>query len=194
MAKRTIIQTIRDGAGNVYHIPPRKKRKFSKNIVMRFVIPGTIPSKKNCTIPSISWNRIESILKPHIGKIMPPTVIDQIKAVKPFIRNSNRYLKWEQIWMADVALQADRWHKAHKIHGISFPVTKATITIYHYWKDDISRDNGNKAESIHDMLVRANILSNDDHQCLYKNVSEGDLYQGETLDHLTIFTITAHEW
>lgn len=190
--KRRIIQTIADGAGNRYHIPPRKIRKFKHNLVMRFVIPGTIPSKKNCQIPSISKKRIQKLLK--LGQPVTAEILKQVLDVKPYIRNSDRYKDWEEPVRADLVAQANRWKNTYAQKGLTFPILKATISIYHYWKDNAARDNSNKAESIHDSLVACGILSSDSHQCLYKNAAEADVYLGEITDHLTIFTITAHQW
>lgn len=192
--KRTIIQTIKDGAGNIYHIPPRKKRVFKNNLVLRFVIPKVIPSKKNCQVPSWNRNRAEKVLKNHLGKPVTLDLIEIILSIKPYIRSSNRYKNWEGPASEDLVLQAARWKKTYSKHGLNFPITKATISIYHYWKDDVARDNSNKAESIHDTLVLCGILSDDKHQCLYKNTAEADIYPDSILDHLTIFHLTAHEW
>lgn len=161
---------------------------------MRFVIPGVIPSKKNCQVPTINKNRIEKILRYYLGQPITEEAIQQILDIKPFIRSSNRYKDWEKPVREDLILQAARYKKTYAKKGLSFPVTRATITIYHYWQDNAERDNSNKAESIHDTLVACGILLSDRHQVLYKHSSEADVYSGELNDHLTIFTITAHDW
>lgn len=192
--KRAIIQSIIDGAGKKWNLPPRKKRIYKNNLIMRFIIPGILPSKKNCQIPSINRNRQKKILQNNLGKPVTQDIIEQILAIKPYIRSSERYKKWEEPVCQDLVLQAARWHKTYENKALSFPITKATITIYHYWKDDAARDNSNKAESIHDTLVKIGVIADDRWQVLYKHTAEADNYSGEILEHLTVFTITAHEW
>lgn len=190
------IQTIADGAGNRYHIPPRKNVKHAVNLAMRFVIPGIIPSKKNSQIALINSKRIDDMLRYTMKKKLKvdEDLIERIHNVKPHIVNANRYVKWEKAVIEDLILQKNTWLQSYQHKGIQFPIRKATISVYHYWKDNIRRDNSNKAEGIHDALVKAGILLDDDYKCLYKTISEADMYSGEILDHLTIFTITAHEW
>ncbi len=192
--KRAITHTLATGDGKRYFVPPRKDQKFKENLVLRFVIPGTIPSKKNCQVPEGNKKRIESILRSQLNRPVTEELIKQVLDVKPYIRSSQRYQKWEDKCREDLVKQAARWKVSYESKGLLFPITKATISIYHYWADPKSRDNSNKAESIHDTLVACGILSNDDHKCLYKTAAEAGLYKGEINHHLTVFTITAHEW
>lgn len=193
MAKQ-IIQSILDGAGVRHYLPPRRKRVFEKNLIIRLVIPGTIPSKKNCQIADGQKNKVEGILRRSMGQPVTQQLIDDILAVKPYIRNSERYKKWEEKAKPDLLAQCARWHVSYAKQGLSYPITKATISIYHYWADPKERDNSNKAESIHDTLVAAGILSSDSSRCLYKNTAEADMYKGEILKHTTVVVLTAHEW
>lgn len=192
--KRAFTRSIMDGAGKKIYIPARHKRVFKENLVMTFVIEGTIPSKKNCQVPDANKKRTESILRRNFGQPVTEELIQELLGVKPFIRRSRRYMKWEERIRPDLVAQAARWSASYEKKKLIFPITKATITIYHYWADPKSRDNSNKAESIHDTLVACGILSDDDHKCLYKNSAEADLYAGEINKHITEFTITAHEW
>lgn len=193
-AKRMITQTMATGDGKRYHIPKRKVRRFEYNLPMRFLIVGTIPSKKNCQLADANKSRINSILQRFKGRELTQEIIDEVLSVRPFIRNSERYKKWEERWRADLVLQAAEWKVTYEKHGLTFPLTKATISIYHFWKDNQERDNSNKAESIHDTLVACGILSSDAHQCLYRFETAADVYKDDILRHLTTFTITAHEW
>ena len=192
--KGTKIQTIADGKGKRYHIPPRKEPKFQDNLVLRFVIAGTIPSKKNCQVPVANKRKVEGILNRKFGQTIDKVLIDEILAVKPFIRRSARYNKWEDRVRDDLVLQAARWIDSYASKELKFPIKKASIAIYHYWADPKERDNSNKAESIHDALVACGIILKDSSNCLYKTAAEAGLYRDELNKHLTIFTITAHEW
>jgi len=191
---KVVIQSMVDGEGTRHFLPPRKKRVFKNNLVIRLIIPGTLPSKKNCQVADTNKKKIESILRSSFGRPITNEIIDRVLAVKPYIRNSSRYKQWEDRVRPDLVIQCARWHESYKKHNLSYPITAATISIYHYWADPKERDNSNKAESIHDTLVAAGIISADSSRCLYKNTSEAGMYKGEILKHQTIVVITAHEW
>ena len=192
--KRSVIQVLVDGSGKKHYLPPRKRRVFKNNLVIRLIIPGTIPSKKNCQVADMNKKRVESILRSSFGRPITEDIIERVLSVKPFIRNSSRYKKWEDKAREDLVKQCARWHDSYSKYGLSYPIKTATISIYHYWADPKERDNSNKAESIHDTLVASGIISNDSSLCLYKNTAEADVYKGEILQHETVVVITAHDW
>lgn len=195
MKKRAIIQTIMDGSGNRYHIPPRKSHAHDKNLIIRLVIPGRIPSKKNRQIATINYMRIIRLFGSFFGRPFDRSMAKQLLAeIKPYIRPADDYLKWEEEIKADIIKQCARWQQSYSAHGLTFPITRCRISVYHYWKDRYTRDNSNKAEGIHDMLVSAGIITQDAYENMYKNTSEAECYKGEVIDNLTIITITAHSW
>jgi hypothetical protein len=191
-AKRPILQGIRNGAGEMIKLPPRRKFKPKKCLILRFVIADTVPSKKNRAVPDSNKSKIKGILSRR--HLVTKEVIDEVLKVKPFIRNSAEFKKWEDATRADLILQAARWHKTYEKHNLSYPITRCSIAIYHYWAENKRRDNSNKQESIHDILVSTGIISDDTHQCLRRTESEADVYHGEILDHITTITISAYDW
>lgn len=190
--KRAIIQSISTGKGDKIHLPPRKKNAPEKCLILRFVIPGIIPSKKNRQIPDINSSQIVSILKKH--KSVTPEVIKKVTSIRPFIRNSEKFKKWSAEVIPDLVSQAQRWSKTYEKHQLIFPITRCSISIYHYWADNKRRDNSNKQETIHDLLTEAGIIHDDTHQCLRKTESEAENYHGEVTDHITVITISAFNW
>ncbi len=172
--------------------PPRKKLDAKKWLHFRFAITGTIPSKKNRQIASINWNKINGILNKH--KLITHGVIKKVNAVKPYIRRSGAYEKWEIEFRENIVKQAAEWSKAYEKHGVVFPLKKATISIYHYWADNKIRDNSNKMESINDALVACGIITSDAARNLPRITAEAGVYSGEILDHITLITISAFDW
>lgn len=187
--KRAIIQTV-----NGVHLPPRKKFSPEKTLVLRFVFPGTLPSKKNNYVPDKNWKKMQSILEKNLGKPVTPDLIKQIQDVKPFIRKAERFKEWEEEMKPVILEQAAKWQASYNHYGLTYPITKCSISIYHYWKDKQPRDNSNKAESVHDLFVDLNLISSDSHACLRKNSGEADVYRGEIRDHITMVTLCAYEW
>jgi hypothetical protein len=123
------------------------------------------------------------------------------KAVKPcvdwlkdnlvsFIRNSKKYQDWVEITKPVIIEQAAIEKERYLKHGIEYPLKSATIKVYHYWKDNIERDNSNKYDSIIDLFVASGILKNDCWQVIRKNESESECYHGEILDHITTIDVT----
>jgi len=109
--------------------------------VLKIVLEGeVIPSKKN------SKNLIYS--KRHN---------------RAFILSSGKYLTWESIQVKKVAVWAQNMAKTH---GIKFPLQRASCKIIFYWGNRRRLDNTNKAESIHDMLIKAKVITDDRWQVL----------------------------
>lgn len=194
--KRSIIQTMLTGSGKKIHLPPRKKIEYTKQpLILRFVISGVVPSKKNLKIATINRKKIMYLVREMIAqKWSFSEFFDQFKLVKPFIRYSEKFNAWEEEVRKDILLQAERWCGSYQRHNLTFPITKASIAIYHYWKDDYRRDNSNKMETINDIFVKALIISDDSWRHLPKIQAEADIYEGEILEHITVVTITAYDY
>lgn len=65
-----------------------------------------------------------------------------------------------------------------------------SIKTYYYFADLTARDLINKDESIYDMLVKKNIIADDNYGVLYKTASDGGCYKGEIPNHITTIDIT----
>lgn len=194
--KRPIIQSIYTGSGKRIYLPPRKKKIIERQpLILRLVIDGPVPSKKNLQIATINWRRIIFLVKHFISTTQTfKEFIVELRKVRPFIRYSPRFVEWEEKTLLDLQQQAVRWWASYQERKLIFPITKASISIYHYWADNRRRDNSNKMESINDVLVSAGILTDDTWQTLSPIVADADLYHGEINDHITMITITAYDW
>lgn len=181
-------------------IPPRKKkahRLYAQTI--DFVITGAIPSKKNRQIATINWNKMYKLLKNLFTQGEPVTlkrIYEAMRQCKPHIRHSKKFQEWEAEKKTLVSQQAGSWATRLRAKGydVIFPIDDASITITHYWKDNAIRDNSNKAETIHDLLVYAGILKGDNWQCLTPCQMDADCYDGEITDHITVIQITGYNW
>lgn len=183
-------------------IPPwdSVKAPVEKCLTMEFVLTGTIPSKKNMQTPAFN--------RPHVMKQIDtfykttPVItneafkafnIDLFKKMKLYIRHPEKYLKWEAEAKEKISTQVLLWKYAFEHHGLSFPVHECSISIKHYWSDKLRRDNSNKAETIHDLLVSCGIIVDDTYTCLRKNVSESKHFK-DLDDHITVISVTAYRW
>lgn len=181
-----------DGYGNKIYLPPRKKFKPERCLIIRFIIPGLIPGKKNRQRADINRNKIKGILNRYT--VVNKALRDELDAVKPFIRPSPEYEEFELRIKENITLQAERWHKSYAKYNLSYPIKYCSISIYHYWKDLYTRDNTNREDTIHDLLRDLGIITDDSSKVLRKNEAEADFYVGEMLDHATVVTIAAYDW
>lgn len=192
---------INQSVGGV-KLPPRKVFKPAKTLVLRFSIVGTIPSKKNRQVADKNTKRLigifNSFLQDHSGKPVSPGLIrglqKQVLEVKPYIRHSKGFEEWEAKTRTSLAEQASKWKESYAKDGLIFPITKCSISIYHYWKDRIVRDNSNKQETINDMLVSAGIIASDGAHCRRSGKDEAEVYKDEIWEHYTLITLCAYAW
>lgn len=110
--------------------------------------------------------------------------------VKVFIRNSGKYLDWVNEQKPVVQEQAKHWHEIYKRFGVEFPMNNVTISVYHYWAENMERDLTNKLDSVTDLLVSAGIIVNDNWQYLRKINSESENYHGQVLETITRIDLT----
>lgn len=170
------------------YLPPKKKQVYSGHVTLRFVITGTIPSKKN-----MIWadNNLNVLLKKLYSFPSVKECIGWLRLnLKSFIRNSQKYLQWFEKTKEVISAQAQTERRKYAKYGLIYPLDNVTINVYHYWKDDMARDNSNKYDSIADLLVACGILADDTWQIIGKNQSESECYSGQILDHITTIDIT----
>lgn len=122
--------------------------------------------------------------------------------LKPFIRNSEKYIEWkdgkkdpdtgERIGgMAKViSAQAAAEIKKYPKYNLVYPLPMVRVKVYHYWKDNVARDNSNKYDTIIDLFSSVGIITDDCWQVVRKNESESECYHGEILDHITEVYLT----
>lgn len=157
---------------------------------MSFLLLGTIPSKKNLIWAASNWHFVkEKLWALKTAK----RIIDFLSGkdgLKVYIQNSVKYTGWVSEQVPVIKEQALVWEEKFGKYGLKFPLTNATIKVYHYWNDKMERDLTNKLDSITDLLVDAGIIENDSWQVLNRIHSEGEYYGGEILQAITRIDIT----
>jgi hypothetical protein len=177
------------------HIPPRKKNHRKVIGTLRFAIAGTIPSKKNRQRARISWSKAATRAKEIIkekGSLSLTDFFACLRLLVPYVSPPEEFTKWEDMCKDLIIQQAARERESYP--HIFFPINnRCRIKIYHYWCDNDVRDNSNKAETLHDVFVKAGIIAGDNWQCLFRNEAEAELYRGEITDHVTEISLTVYE-
>lgn len=185
---RTFTQEGRITSLHGFLFPPKKRQVIKKHITVSFVIPGIIPSKKN-----MIWadSNLFKLLRKLYSFQVVKEAIDWLRLnLKAFIRNSEKYKKWVADNTPVILDQAAIEHTKYEKHGLTFPLDNVTVKVYHYWADNIARDNSNKYDSIIDLLVECKILTDDSWQVVEENKSASQCYHGEITQHLTRIDIT----
>lgn len=184
-------------------IPPWRHENKGRCVTLEFVLTGLIPSKKNRQRASFnySWaiSQVRQFFKTQQASNITVAgtlkfVVKLIKNIRPFIYKPEEIKKWEDAAITDLLRQANDWRESFSAQGLCYPITHAQISIKHYWADDYQRDNGNRAETIHDVLVQCGILADDNYKCLFRTVSESKLYKDEITQHITLIHLTAYRW
>jgi hypothetical protein len=179
------------------HLPPRRKKRRKYRFTLKFVLLNTVPSKKNRQRARINRGKAldhyDRIMKENKGR---PFSREDMKKVlldiKAFIYHGNEYQAWAEYARTELNKQAAQWHQ-WKGDRLVFPITNCSINIYHSWKDDLIRDNSNKAETIHDILIEAGVIAGDNWQVMSPNESDADLYRDEINENITLICINCYE-
>ncbi len=179
-------------------IPNRKKKRRKKIATLTYILTGTVPSKKNEQAAWVNrgpaFKRYATIIKSK-GSLSREDFVSIVSELRPYIRPGENFKKWHVEAKASIQAQQKKIYKSLVDRGIviEFPASNVSIRIYHYWKDDLIRDNSNKAETIHDLMVDCGILAGDNWQVLTPNEADADLYKGEIVDHITEISLTVYE-
>lgn len=166
-------------------LPPRKKSFWTKTVTLRFVISGAIPSKKNMIWADTNLFQITKRFTMQTVEV--PWLKERLK---PFIRNSQKYLDWVEEKTPEILKQAAAEIHRYKRFGLIYPLSNVSVKVYHYWKDNVARDNSNKYDTIIDLFSSVGIITDDCWQVVRKNESESECYHGQIVDHITEIYLT----
>jgi len=171
-------------------LPPKRKKetKGFTFITFRFLIKGTIPSKKNMIWADSNLQKIKKSL--YRFSAIHDLIEWLEKNLKVFVRNSEKYKKWVKEMHPIIIEQAAKELSRYQKYGLSYPLSGCSLKIYHYFRDNVERDLSNKLATIEDLLVDCNILAGDQWQHLNKIESEGENYYKQIIEPLTTVDIT----
>jgi hypothetical protein len=177
------------------YIRPRKKKIYNKSITLRFVIEGSIPSKKNNQVAIVKWKEADRIAEKifQSGKQISATEYDKIKRfTKAFITPSARHQKWENKVAPLIIAQRNKWTALIASKGLIWPLSKCSVSIYTYKKDRKLRDMGNRLLSVEDILVKCQVILDDNDKVLAPITLDADEYVDEITEQCTVINLTAY--
>jgi hypothetical protein len=117
--------------------------------------------------------------------------IEYVKSnLKVYMQNSKKYTEWVNAQRPILKEQAKFWDDKFKEQGLRFPLTNASVKVYHYFNDNHERDLTNKMDSINDLLVALGIIVNDDWKHIGKISSEAEGYKDQIVEPINSIDVT----
>ena len=164
------------------YIPPKKIPTAKKYLTLRFVVTGTIPSKKN---DYYAENNYRMIMNKAFG--MPNPKMWLKDNIKSWIRGSKKYLQWLEDIHPSISEQREFWAGKYKL---VYPLDFVSIKTYYFFADNTARDLISKDEAIYDMLVMKNIIADDDYSILHKTETGGGNYRDDIPKSICTIDVT----
>lgn len=180
-----------------YHgipIPPWRDHKLGAGTVtIRFVVQGSVPSKKNNQQAICRRKEAVAYLNDLFkqGKtISKPQAFEAIKKVTAKMRGNSRYLEFVEEQRPAIDLQRNYWLKRLESKGLIFPIRKAVVNIRFYFAQKYRQDSVNKQQSVQDLLKDCKIILDDDYTCINPITADADCFAGDINKNLVVISLT----
>lgn len=175
-------------------IPPFKEELFgSHSTTIRFVITGSIPSKKNnqqaITVRQSARDWVNEMKRQ--GK--QPTwemMHEAISRTTSKMRGNAKYIEFLEASRPVIKEQMQFWSKSLSSKGLMFPLTQATMSLRLYFKNRYITDTVNKQQTIQDLLVDCGVIANDDYNTLNPINSKSGCFYEEIIYDIAFISIT----
>jgi hypothetical protein len=175
-------------------VPPWKEELLGAGAAtIRFVVLGSIPSKKNNQMAvtvkknARAWIRRQS----KDGKIV--TLNDALYAIDlchSKMRGNAKYAAFLEEQKPLILQQAAGWSERLSHKGLVFPIQRATMNLRLYFSKRYVTDTVNKQQSIQDLLVDCGILANDDYRTLNPISSASACYVDEIVNDIAFISLS----
>lgn len=151
-------------------VPPFKEEKLGAGTTtIRFVLPGKIISKKNNQQAFGDRAKAKEYLNDLLKWRKPITHTEAMKAVNMVtgrIRGNDEWQEMLNTFVPIIEAQKEFWIKQLSNKGLFFPIPPATFNLRLYFKGRHIIDTVNKQQTIQDLLIKCNVISNDDYKTL----------------------------
>lgn len=175
-------------------IPPFKEEKIGAgSVTIRFVIAGKVPSKKNnqqaVTVRRFAREHLNEVFKKK-GVITLKDAQRAISMTKSKMRGNRPYQEFIAKMKPVIHKQSSWWAERLKDRGLVFPLHKSSLSLQLYFKDRYVTDTVNKQQTIQDLLVDCQIISNDDYKTLNPIHSASACYYEEVIHDIAFVSLT----
>lgn len=151
-------------------VPIFKEEKMGTGAVsIRFVLEGRIVSKKNneSAVPNAK-NAKDHLhrLNAANGGVTLKDALDALAMVGVRFIGNPEYRACVKRYVPIIKAQMEHWEPLLAKYGVSFPLQEAVFNVKIAFKDRRRTDTINKIQTIHDLLVTAGAIRDDDYTVL----------------------------
>jgi hypothetical protein len=175
-------------------VPPFKDGDFTAGTTtIRFVLPGKIISKKNNQQAFGDRAKAKEYLqglKSNYQNIGFEEAMAAVNMVTGRIRGNDEWYDMIKTYEPIIEEQKQFWLEKLKDKGLSFPIYKATMNLRLYFKDNYVTDTVNKQQTIQDLLIHCNVISNDDYKTLNPIRSASACYKDELIHNIAFVSLS----
>lgn len=162
-------------------------------VTIRFVLEGLIISKKNneTAFPETAWAKsyIEKIFREK-GSISLQDTADALKMIKVRFVGNPKYRACKKKYVPIIQAQMDQWRHLLAEYGLGFPIQEAALSIKLAFKDKYRTDTINKMQTIHDLLVEAGAISDDDYSVVNPIKGYSRLFDKRLNENVALISLT----
>lgn len=175
-------------------IPEWKEEKIGPGgCSIRFVITGTITSKKNNELAVTVRKEAKEYIKgvsEATGRITLDDALRAIDMVKAKMRGNKEYSEFVKEMRPVIESQKSEWIKRLGSKGLVFPLSKATMTLKLYFKGRYITDTVNKQQTIQDLLKECGVIQDDDYRRLNPIHAASACYYQELSKSIAFITLS----
>lgn len=174
-------------------VPPWKDEKIgSGQISLRFVISGTIVSKKNHRVAITDRQEAHKYLESvhHGGVVTVDMAKEACRLVKPKIRQSREYEEFVKAQRPVLEEQKKVWLERLSGQGLKFPLEKAAMTVRFYFKSAYVTDTVNKQQTVQDLFQTCGIIKNDDYKSLNPIKASSQYFENRISENICLVVLS----
>lgn len=162
-------------------------------VTIRFVLEGLLISKKNneSAIPDPRWAKIhlERVYKEK-GSLSMQDALDAVRQVKVRFVGNPKYRACKKRFIPVIQEQMEQWKPLLAEYGVKFPLQEAVLNVKLAFKDKYRTDTINKMQTIHDLLVEAGAISDDDYTVLNPVRGYSKLFDKKLMENVALISLT----
>lgn len=175
-------------------VPIFNEKKMGNGVItIKFVLEGRIVSKKNneTAIPDAreakdmlqKWNAIN-------GGITLKDALEALSRVKVRFVGNPLYRACVKRYVPVIQAQMKYWEPLLAEHGLKFPLQEAVFNVKLAFKDKRKTDTINKMQTIHDLLVTAGAIKDDDYTVLNPVRGFSKCFPQRIMENVALISLT----
>lgn len=177
-----------------YRVPIFNEKKMGTGaITIRFVLPGRIVSKKNNETAIPDDRKAKSFLANKQATQGSVTINDAMEALKMievrFVGNP-QYRACVKKFVPIIQAQMERNRSLLEAYGVKFPLQDAVFNVKLAFKDRRRTDTVNKMQTIHDLLVTAGAIKDDDYTVLNPVRGFSKCFPQRIMENVALISLT----